>query len=243
MNKGNRNALAVSVLICMLLCQAGCGAQQEKQNLDVGKVATEAAMFTDGKADAEAVEKQLKIMAQDAKLWRSVGDSGYDGTVRYAVTDLNQNGRWEILTEVFEEDAEREDSYVYLDGYEINETGDGLEKIEIDREMMYPWEYGSMGEDILELIHTAYYDPKSEEYHYMLRREAYYNAESEEYAHISLSGFGEEEASIPEQEFYEVMTVLTLKQGEINQEHQGVQDIIQERKQSYQGNETWLDEN
>ncbi len=243
MNKGNRNVLAVSVLICMLLCQAGCGVQQEKQNLDVAKVATGAVVFADGKADAEAVENQLKIMAHDGKLWRSAGDSGSDGTVRYVVTDLDQNGRWEILTEVFKEDAEREDSYVYLDAYEINASEDGLEKIEIDREMMYPTEYGSMGEDILELIHTAYYDPKSGEYHYMLRREAYYNAESEEYAHISLSGISEEEASIPEQDFYEVMTVLTLKQGKISQEHQGVQDIIQERKQSYQGNETWLDEN
>lgn len=234
-----RNSMAACLSICLLTACVGCGVQQEKQGKDAGRVATGAALYT----DEEAVQNQLKVMAQHAKVWRSAEDGGPSGSVRYAVTDLDQNGRWEILAECFEMDEEREERCVYLEAYEISASGDGMEKIAVDREAMYPEEYGSM-EDIMESIHTAYCDPKSGEYHYILRREAYYNAASEEYDYILPGWLDEKEASIPEREFYEVMAVLTLNKGQIIRESQGVQSIdMQERVRSYRGTEAYIDAN
>ena len=72
-------------------------------------------------ASASSEEAQLALIAQNASLW--LGDTSFGDTYQYAVTDLDQNGRLEILTSSLQGTG----LYTYSTFHEVNKTMDGLD--------------------------------------------------------------------------------------------------------------------
>lgn len=72
-------------------------------------------------ASASSEEAQLTLIAQNASLW--LGDTSFGDTYQYAVTDLDQNGRLEILTSSLQGTG----LYTYSTFHEVNKTMDGLD--------------------------------------------------------------------------------------------------------------------
>lgn len=163
MSKGNRNALAVSVLICMLLCHAGCGVQQRDQAEDAEQVTTGAAVYVDVDGDSETVKHQLGVMVENAPKWRVAGDDDEEkANIVYAVTDLDHNGRLEIMALKNDWEGMEPDDYFLQRCYEVNSSEDGITAIETDQIQEI-----SLGET-MEMLDTAYYDSKTGEYHYVM---------------------------------------------------------------------------
>ena len=65
---------------------------------------------------------QINLIADNADNWKQDVPSGVWG---YSVTDLDQNGRLEIIAA----SVQGTGFYTYLDIYEVNEEGTGLTKI------------------------------------------------------------------------------------------------------------------
>ena len=72
-------------------------------------------------ASASSEEAQLTLIAQNASLW--LGDTSFGDTYQYAVTDLDQNGRLEILASSLQGTG----LYTYSTFHEVNETMDSLD--------------------------------------------------------------------------------------------------------------------
>lgn len=103
------------------------------------------------------VEKQLKTMAEAEKTWRldyreQEDPNFYQGSgwYWYVVTDLDQNGRWELISAVTNGNG----GHFTNECYEISRLGDRLEKRE--------------GLSELQLVSEAevYYDRNENQYHY-----------------------------------------------------------------------------
>ena len=104
----------------------------------------------------ETVEKQLTIMGENKDMW--MADLEYaDEVYRYAVTDLDHNGRYEIIVA----NMGGTGLYTYSRFFEINESLDGL--VECTTDFM---EGDSQPDIIVEQVDT--YVDKNGEFHYVL---------------------------------------------------------------------------
>lgn len=78
---------------------------------------------------AEEIEKQIEIIMQNKELW-DLSETFENQTLEqygYAITDLNHNGRLEIITAT----CETAGAYTYSNYYEINKEKTGLNTLEI----------------------------------------------------------------------------------------------------------------
>ncbi len=193
MNRGRRKRQVCNMLIGILFCCVGCGLQQEKQNRDASEMATDAAFCIAEDYHSEKVQNQLEILAENAHKWRVAGDENRTGNdeIRYVVTDLDRNGRLEIMTL---KDQWMEDRDLLQGFFEVNASGDGV--VEIASDQMGDVSLG----DMLGNLDSAYYDPKTGECHYVMGNE-----------------MPEEEMLSDESEDYEKnIFALTLKQGQFS---------------------------
>lgn len=194
MNRRRWKGQICSMLIGILFCCVGCGLQQEKQDLETSQVATGAALCIEEDYHSEKIQHQLGLLVDHARKWRLAKDSRSAGMVRYAVTDLDRNGRLEIM--VLKE-SETVDQLFLQNFFEVNASGDGIEEIETD-----PVGEVCLGEwyDELRELDYAYYDPKTGECHYVIGNE-----------------LSEEEMLSDESEDYDKnIMALTLRQGKLS---------------------------
>ncbi|MBO5484736.1 MAG: hypothetical protein J5979_05960 [Lachnospiraceae bacterium] len=103
------------------------------------------------------ITDQLKIIARKYKKWTK-GESEDDPYLSYAVTDLDQNGRLEIIASSADQGSGRFTNSEY---FQVNRAGDGLEKIST------PYKEGWSQDDIVSNMETAYYDEDSGGYYYI----------------------------------------------------------------------------
>lgn len=161
MNQWKRQVFA-GVITGMVLCSAGCGMQQNDQTADIRKVTTGAALYVDENNDSEAVQHQLEVLVENAPKWRMAGDADTTkADVVYTVTDLDHNGRIEIIAF---QDKEWDDAFSVQRYFEVNSAGDGIEAIEFNQ--IKDVFLGDM-----ETLDTAYYDPETGECHYVMGNE------------------------------------------------------------------------
>lgn len=178
MSEGNRKVLVTVVFVAILAGSGGCGAQQREQAEDAGQVTTGAAVYVDG--DSETVKHQLEVMVENAPKWRITGDDDEEkANIVYAVTDLDHNGRLEIMALKNDWEGMVLDDYFLQGCYEVNSSEDGITAIETDQIQEI-----SLGET-MKMLDTAYYDSKTGEYHYVmgswLTEEEMLSDESEDY--------------------------------------------------------------
>ncbi len=118
-----KKLLSLCLAVVLIMAVTGCGnttEKKEKGTKDVSK---------DTKVDVLAFERQLDVMVTYADRWLVSNNPKKAKQAMYAVTDLDGNGRWEIAVMPDGEETEN-DSVKY---YQINKSGDGLEKCQNGR--------------------------------------------------------------------------------------------------------------
>lgn len=143
------------LLICtaFLLCAAtGCSGNSPS----VTEVsAAETAPASEDAAVSEEISAQLSLIAANASVW--VQDASYGTVYQYTVTDLDQNGRLEVIAASLQGTG----LYTYSCFFEVNEARDGLTAVTL------PWEEYDAGPDIIVSAADVYYDSASQLYHYL----------------------------------------------------------------------------
>lgn len=210
-----KKILGLAIAMCTVIACVGCGVQQGKQTDDARQTADGAALYTGETINKEAVKRQLEVMVKRAKKWRSSKDVSEEDVTRYAVTDLNQNGKLEIMVYKY---WDQNDDCVFLGGYEVNASEDGLEAIEVAQEGK------NFTEDIAEVMDTAYYDAKSGQYHYVFHSE-----------------LPEDALGVKESDYRRIIA-LTLKKNKITSDTIGYRTDGDELIRNIQGNKTEIDE-
>lgn len=100
------------------------------------------------------IDKQIQVIADQVSVWKGEEEEIYYG---YAVTDLDHNGRLEIIAST----CQGSGIYTYSSFYEVNENGDGLDMCE------YPGAEGGSEADIMEDSANVYYDSDVNIYYYI----------------------------------------------------------------------------
>lgn len=114
----------------------------------------EASTVVEGVTDSEW---QLKLIAENVELWRYEEDYLSCG---YAVTDLDQNGRLEILASSMQGTG----LYTYTICFEVNEAGDGMDQVVLDSEVLM---FLGSEPDIMQKTATVYCDSAEAVYRYL----------------------------------------------------------------------------
>ncbi|MGN0353185.1 MAG: hypothetical protein ACI4ES_16215 [Roseburia sp.] len=161
-----KNILFYSLILGTVLVSS-CGSTNAKSNHDKISASedTEQAelssdnSLSDSKEEAPAysptnVEEQLTLIAENASLWLGDCEGIY---YQYAITDLDQNGRLEIITS----SCEGTGHYSYNQIYEVNEALDSLILCEPD------WEEGESQPDLAVSTVPVYYDFEHNVYLYV----------------------------------------------------------------------------
>lgn len=161
-------------LVALLLAAGlltGCWATmdnvEKREEKQLSKAdATEESELTatkDREISEDLLEKQIQVILDNETLWRydyrEENDEAYQGAAfyKYAVTDLDQNGRLEILSVMYSGNEQ----HPYHDYYEVNQEMDGLDQITCD-----------VSDSICEMtdLYTdqcpVYLDEKNNVYHY-----------------------------------------------------------------------------
>ena len=103
------------------------------------------------------VEKQIDVIMNNIDTWNLSTDEDIYAPYGYAITDLDQNGRLEIIAS----SCQGTGIYTYSNYYEVNESLNGLNKIE--RHV----EEGSSEADIMLPTVKVFIDKAANEYHYI----------------------------------------------------------------------------
>ena len=103
------------------------------------------------------VEKQIDVIMNNIDTWNLSTDEDIYAPYGYAITDLDQNGRLEIIAS----SCQGTGIYTYSNYYEVNESLNGLNKIERNVEE------GSSEADIMIPTVKVFIDKASNEYHYI----------------------------------------------------------------------------
>ena len=103
------------------------------------------------------VEKQIDVIMNNIDTWSLSTDEDIYAPYGYAITDLDQNGRLEIIAS----SCQGTGIYTYSNYYEVNESLNGLNKIERNVEE------GSSEADIMIPTVKVFIDKASNEYHYI----------------------------------------------------------------------------
>lgn len=168
---------------------------EAKQDTEKQAAATaETTAETQQDTDPLSVENQLRTIAEYAKKWRKMEDKDDPfESMHYAVTDLDRNGRLEIIASSGSQGSGR---FTYTDYFQVDQTGDGIKGLKNSS-----W----AGSDIVENISTAYFDPDTEEYHYI----------TSDFASAGLA-----------MGYYTAVTSLTLRKNRIVDEPLGYKDVV-----------------
>ena len=98
--------------------------------------------------------EQLDLIAGNTDTWKQIDEYSLWG---YTVTDLDQNGRLEIISA----SVQGTGFYTLINIYEVNEAGNGLSEVKQNRN-----EYESSPDIIADSV-PVYYDPESRIYYYI----------------------------------------------------------------------------
>lgn len=139
-----RKSLTAVIMGC-LIGLAGCGAEAEGDIEPTGTENTEDILQSDAEENSgtgdtkdsteslpeessgKSLNAQLQVIAECRDLWMQAAEYAGD-FCQYAVTDLDHNGRYEIIVA----EVTGTGIYTYSSFYEVNENYDGLNECETD---------------------------------------------------------------------------------------------------------------
>lgn len=158
MNKRKGNVFTISAIaVLVIFCIAAFMTIPKKDDKNKGTADNEEQTTTINSQDeSEDIGVQLGVIAENVELWR-VEYEDIIGQVSYAVTDLDQNGRLEVVVS----DMGGTGSYSYSRFYEVNECHDGLAECETD------FVEGSSQPDIIVGNTDVYYDAAKNIFYYI----------------------------------------------------------------------------
>lgn len=167
MSKKIKKMMSIFIAGSLIFGITGCSQKSSQENLSTTPPAEQPTLEADSATDpglpadstesitAEeeplSVHHQLQVIADQAKKW-------YPSNEYYAVTDLDQNGRLEIIAST---GSQGSGHFTYSKFYQVDETGTTLQKCKTDAKD------GDSQNDIVDNLSTAYYDQKTGEYHYI----------------------------------------------------------------------------
>lgn len=147
MNNKKGNALAIIIIVlAIIVCVVGVifYAKKDKPNIETGGEIVK----------VDPIEKQLSLIKDNVDIWKD--KLGYE-KFEYVVTDLDHNGRLEIIAS----SCQGTGIYTYSTYYEVNEDMTALNKITTN------YEEGASEADIIYDRVKVYYDATNNEYHYI----------------------------------------------------------------------------
>lgn len=136
----------------LLIVSIGCGQSQKK-----GEIETKVSESQLTGNSVLSMEDQLKVLCKHSDKWLKK-ENKKEPYLTYAVTDLDQNGRLEIIASA---DRMGSGQFSYTDYFQVNKAGDDVEKL------WTSYEEGESQVDLVNDLGTAYYDPEKKEYHYI----------------------------------------------------------------------------
>lgn len=196
-----RKVLLPLVLVVILAGSVGCGRHSEDTVGETGQITTGAALNISSHENSENIQHQLEVLARNAGQWRSARDAdtneGYN-EIHYLISDLDQNGRLEVMGYEYLGLEEKE---ISLGCYEMDASGNGIVEVETAQlGNTFVGDFYRFGGDGL---YRAYYDPKTGEYHYV----------------TETAGGGQSDTDFQKIDTdYRKITALTLKQGKISKD-------------------------
>ena len=130
----HKNIKWTILLLCLVLSGCNTGTEPTAQEEEEIKVEIEAETMSEKESEAEAVilpgsteAEQLALLAEHKDLWAI--DADYISEVcQYAVTDLDHNGRMEIIVSDFGGTGQ----YTFSRFFEVNASFDGVEECSTD---------------------------------------------------------------------------------------------------------------
>lgn len=157
--KGWKKTMVFSIITSFLICSAGCGIRTGSQGEESVSDVTGGSVFIEQGIHSEMIQSQWEVLAKNDDKWRLPGDHREESLAYYAVTDLDQNGRLEIIRIQYQA---RLGKYVFMGLYETNSSLNGIREVKTDL----------VGKNLdvcdLEEMDTAYYDWKTGKCHYMM---------------------------------------------------------------------------
>ena len=167
-------AVLLSAALCSSVIFGGCGKteepaeaveeeEEEEEIVVPHHTETEKPPIVDVIGDDE-LESQINVILKNREAWQVPKDevAEYD-SVGYYVTDLDHNGRIELVTVRWSSEYDYSNDVIY----EVNEKGDGLDIIEMEVSGM------DADEDIAPDMATnispySYFDKKKQAFHYLI---------------------------------------------------------------------------
>lgn len=101
-----------------------------------------------------SIDKQIQVIADQVSVWKGEEEDLIYG---YAVTDLDHNGRLELIAST----CQGSGIYTYSSFFEVNENEDGLD------ECVYPGQEDGSEADIMKDFVRVYFDTDSYTYYYI----------------------------------------------------------------------------
>ena len=218
-----RRLLLILVFAGTLAGSVGCGRHSEDTVGETGQITTGAALDISSHKDSENIQHQLEVLARNAGQWRSTRDADVNkayNKIYYMISDLDQNGRLEVMGH---ETLGEEEKEISLGCYEVDASGNGIVEVETAQlgntfvDDFYCSEaYG---------LYTAYYDTETGEYHYVTAENFIDDIDAD-----NDWIYGVEDTN------YQKITALTLKQGKISKDVLAYQSLIKNeaKKKQYQ---------
>lgn len=157
--KGWKKTMVFSIITSFLICSTGCGIRTGSQGEESVSDVTGGSVYIEQGIHSEMIQSQWEVLAKNDDKWRLPGDHREESLAYYAVTDLDQNGRLEIIRIQYQA---RLGKYVFMGLYETNSSLNGIREVNTDL----------VGKNLdvcdLEEMDTAYYDWKTGKCHYMI---------------------------------------------------------------------------
>lgn len=182
------------LILCMVILASLSSCDKEKK-LDTafsnkGKEVTNT-QASESLSEQLSIEQQLQLIVENEQLWkldyREKDSYGYYGAeyYHYAVTDLNQNGRLEILSNTYNGNGHMP----WNDCFEVSEDGKALEKV--------PFKGKSKDADIYLDEVEVYWEKETKTYHYDFADYQHGSAAAHTLAYLDfVMGDGEIKASV-----------------------------------------------
>lgn len=144
MSKSKKGGIIIFIIaiICIIVAVCLLHNKQEVVNVDEEK-------------NIIVTENQINVIFNNKNLWYK--DTEFD-KYSYAVTDLDKNGRLEIISSI----CQGTGFYTYTEIYEVNENVEGLNLCKSDMA-----EYDFSQADIIKNKWKVFYDKANNQYHYV----------------------------------------------------------------------------
>ena len=157
--KGSAKVIVIIVLIVLIIA-IGTTVSINNKKTNVGSNNVSGDIKESGENTQTQVtdyKKQIDVIMNNIDMWNLYTEDNTYNPYGYAITDLDQNGRLEIIAS----SCQGTGLYTYSNYYEVNERLDGLNKIERNNEE------GNSEADIMTATAKVFIDEDKNEYHYI----------------------------------------------------------------------------